>query len=100
MEEDRQVIELDFDNTPDKLKDMYDGFKSEVLRTTKFHEKSDLSATYLGRIGITRLDNIKAEEMFPISVQEYTVGKLLDGMECHILLDKGAGKSFMSKAHY
>ena len=28
------------------------------------------------------------------------VGKLLDGMECQILLDTGAGKSFMSKAHY
>ena len=36
-EEDRQVIELDPDNTPDNLKgeylDMYDGVKSEVLHT-------------------------------------------------------------------
>ena len=28
------------------------------------------------------------------------VGKLLDGTECQILLDKGASKSFMSKSHY
>ena len=32
--------------------------------------------------------------------QGYTVGKLLDGMECQILLDTGASKSFMSKSHY
>ena len=28
---------------------------------------------------MTRLDKIKAEEMFSISEQRYTVGKLLDG---------------------
>ena len=35
-----------------------------------------------------------------ISEQEYTMGKLLDGTECQILLDTGASKSFMSKSHY
>ena len=40
------------------------------------------------------------EETFPISEQGYTVGKLLDGTECQILLDTGAKKSFMSKSHY
>ena len=49
---------------------------------------------------MTRLYKIKAEEKFPISEQGYTVGKLLDGMECHIFLDTGASKSFMSKSHY
>ena len=28
------------------------------------------------------------------------IGKLLDGTECHIILDTGASKSFMSKSHY
>ena len=28
------------------------------------------------------------------------MGKLLDGIECQILLDTGASKSFMSKSHY
>ena len=40
-EEDRQIIELDFHDTADKLKehlDMYDRIKSEVLSTTKFDE--------------------------------------------------------------
>ena len=43
---------------------------------------------------------IKVEETFSISEQGYTVGKLLDGTECQILLDTGASKSFMSKSHY
>ena len=30
----------------------------------------------------------------------YTVGKLLDGMECQILLDTGVSKSLMSKTHF
>ena len=37
---------------------------------------------------------------FPISEQGYTVGKLLDGTECQILLDAEANKPFMSKSHY
>ena len=40
------------------------------------------------------------EEIFPISEQGYTVGNLLDGTECQILLDTGASKSFISKLHY
>ena len=49
---------------------------------------------------MTRASKIKVEEKFPISEQGYMVGKLLDGMECQILLDTGANKSFMSKSHY
>ena len=52
-EEDRQVIELDFSDTLDKLKGeyfyMYDGVKSEVLCTTKFDENF-LGTMYLGRV--------------------------------------------------
>ena len=35
-----------------------------------------------------------------MSEEGYTVGKLLDGTECQILLDTGASKSFISKLHY
>ena len=49
-EEDRQVLELDFGDSPDKLKgeyiDMSEGVKSEVFSTTKFDENSDLCMTY------------------------------------------------------
>ena len=71
-----------------------------MLSTTKFDENSDLSTTYLGRINMTRLYKIKAEERFPISEQGYTVGKLLDGTDCQILIDTGISKLFMSKIHY
>ena len=79
---------------------MYKGIQSEVINTTRFDENSYLSMTCLDRIDITRASKIKGEEKFPISEQGYTVGKLLDGMECQILLDTGVSKSFMSKLHY
>ena len=37
------------------------------------------------------------KERFPILEQGYTVEKLLDDTECQILMDTGAGKSFISK---
>ena len=43
---------------------------------------------------------LKAEESFPISEHGYTLGRLLDGTECQLLLDTGASKSFMSKSFY
>ena len=78
---------------------MYDGGKSEVLSATKLDENSDMTTTYLGRINMTELHKIKAEEKLPISEQGYAVGKLLDSTECLILLDMGVSKSFMSKSH-
>ena len=44
-------------------------------------------------------DKVLVEQRFPISKSGYTVGKLMDGMECQILLDTGASKSFMSKSY-
>ena len=47
------MLELDFDHTPDILKeeylDVYEGILSEILNTTRFDENSDLSTTYLGK---------------------------------------------------
>ena len=98
------MLELDFGDMPEKLKgeylDIYKGIQSEVLSTTIFHENSDLSTTHFGRVHTTRASKIKVKERFPISEQGYTVGKLLDGTECQILLDAGTSKSFMSKSHY
>ena len=45
-------------------------------------------------------DDLTIEEKCLITEQGYTVGKLLDGTECQILLDTGANKSFMSKSCY
>ena len=49
---------------------------------------------------MTRLDKIKVKEKFPISEQGHTIGKILNDMECQILLDMGVSKSFMFKSHY
>ena len=67
---------------------------------TRFDENSDLSMTYLGRSSMVRDHKMVAEEKFPLSEQGYTTGKLLDGTECHILLDAGASKSFITRFHY
>ena len=79
---------------------MYKGIQSEVISTTRFDGNSDLRKTYLGRVDTSRVSKIKVIERFPISEQGYMIGKLLDGTECQILLETGAGKSFMSKSHY
>ena len=79
---------------------MYEGIQTEVISTTRFEQNLDLSTSYLGRINIMKVSRIKAEEMFPISEQCYSEGRLLAGTECQILLDTGASKSFILKSHY
>ena len=73
MEEERQILELDFGNAPEKLKeeylDMYEGIQSKILSTMRFDENSDLSTTYLGRADMNKVSKIKVEETFPISEQ-------------------------------
>ena len=71
-----------------------------MVYANKFNENSDLSTMYLGQTKMTRDAKIKAEEKFPITGQRFDLGKLLDGMECQILLDTGATKSYMSKSYY
>ena len=66
----------------------------------RFSEISDLSTTYLGKSDRSKNDKIKAEKSFLISGQGYTLGKLLDGIECQMLLDTRASKLFMSKSYY
>ena len=58
-----------------------------------------MSTTYLGRVD-KKDQKLKAEESFPISEHGYTLGRLLDGTECQLLLDTGVSKSFMSKSFY
>ena len=103
-EKERPISEINFRDSSDGLKEEYldrcKGVKSEILSTTMFDENSDLSMTYLGIVNVARENMITAEEKFPISVQGYTTGKLLDGTKCQILLDTRASKSFMSKLHY
>ena len=71
-----------------------------MVYANKFNENLDLSTMYLGQTKMTRDTKIKAEERFPITGQGFASRKLLDAMECQILLDTGATKSYMSKSYY
>ena len=88
------------DRSKEEYLDRYKGVQSEIVDTTRFDENSDLSTTYLGKINMTWDKDLMVEQKFPISKSGYTVGKLMDGTECQILLDTGASKSFMSKSYY
>ena len=100
----REFKELDFGTTPHKLQeeymDIYEGIHSEVVSSNRFDENSDISTTYLERGNKEMKNTLKAEESLPISEHGYTLGRLLDGTECQLLLDTGASKSFMSKSFY
>ena len=101
----KEFREVDFGAIPENLQeeylDMYEGIQSDIVSSSRFDENSDISTTYLGRIEHRESqDKLKAEESFPISENGYTLGRLLDGMTCQLLLDMGASKSFMSKPFY
>ena len=100
----RDFKELDFGATPQKLQEeymeIYEGIHLEVVSYNRFDENSDISTTYLGRVNKEIQNKLKAEESFPISEHGYTLGRLLDGTECQLLLDMGASKLFMSKSFY
>ena len=100
----REFQKLDFGTMPQKLQeeymDIYEGIHSEIVSSKGFDKNSDLSTTYLGRVNKENQHKLKAEETFPISEHGYTSGRLLDGTECQLLLDMGAGKSFTSKSFY
>ena len=89
----KEFREVDFStnlqNLQTKYLDVYEGVE----------ENSDISMIYLGKTGQEESqDKLKAEESFPILENGYTLGKLLDGTKCQLLLDTGASKSFMSKS--
>ena len=102
--EEREIVELDFGVmlkiVQEEYLDMYEEIQSEIVNTTRFEKNLDLGTTYLGRSDRAKSDKLKAEESFPIAEQGYTLGKLLDGTECELLLDTCASKSFMSKSYY
>ena len=103
--EEREFREVDFgtnsQNLQDEYLDVYEGIQSDIVSSSRFDENSDISMTYLGKIGQEESQNkLKVEESFPISENGYTLGRLLDGTKCQLLLDTGASKSFMSKSFY
>ena len=82
------------DRSKEEYLDRYEAVKSEIVDTTRFDENSDLSTTYLGKRNMTQGKDLMVEQTFPVSKSGYTVGKLMDGTECQILLDTGISKSY------
>ena len=81
--------------------DIYEGTHSDIVSSNRFDENSDISTTYLGKIENREgQDKIEAEESFPISENGYSLGRLLDGTKCQLLLDTGVSKSFISNSFY
>ena len=62
--------------------DIYEGIQSEIVSSTRFNENSNLSTTYLGRVDKENINELRAEESFPISEHGYNSGRLLEGTEC------------------
>ena len=80
----REFREVDFGANSQNLQteylDVYEGIQSDIVSSNRFDENSDISTTYLGKIGQEESQNkLKAEESFPISENGYTLGRLLDG---------------------
>ena len=103
--EEKEIRKVDFGTTLQNLQaeylDVYEGIQSDIVSSSRFDENSDISTTYLGRIGQEESQNkLKAKESFPISENGYTLGRLLDGTKRQLLLDTGTSKSFMSKSFY
>ena len=101
----RKFKDLDFGLNPQKLQeeylDVYEGIQSDIVSSNRFDENSDISMTYLGKVESKgSQEKLRAEESFPIPESGYTLGRLLNGTKCQILLDTGASKSFMSKSFY
>ena len=95
--EEKEFREVDFGTNSQNLQAEY----LDIVSSSRFDENSDISMTYLGKIAQEESQNkLKAEESFPISENGYTLGRLLDGTKCKLLLDTGASKSFMSKLFY
>ena len=102
--EKEQTLDIDFGDNPSTLKknylDMYEEVHADMVYSNRFDENLDLSTTYLGRTNMTRETKVNAEGKFPIFGQGFTMGNLLDDIDCHILLDMGVSKSYMSKSFY
>ena len=75
--EEKEFSKVDFGTTLQNLQeeylDVYEGIWSDIVSSSRFDENSDISMTYLGRIGHEESQNkLKPEESFPISENGYT----------------------------
>ena len=104
QDSERTIKDLNFDMMSDQRKEdyfeSYEGVNITLKNSVAFNENKDIATTYLGKKVMKRQDKLRAEEKFPMLPNGMTMGELLNGAECHMLLDSGASKSFMSKQFY
>ena len=79
---------------------IFGGIKSDVMYAAEYDENSDKGTTHLGMSKMKIQDELKAEHREPTTEDCNIPSKLLHGTDCKILLDIGAGKSFMCKTFY
>ena len=77
----KEFREVDFgtnlQNIQTKYLDMCEGIQLDIVSSSRFDRNSDISMTYLGKIGQEESqDKLKAEESFLISENGYTLGRL------------------------
>ena len=80
--------------------DRYEGGQMQMHQVGQFDDSCAVSTTYLGKSDGTRKGVLKAHEQFSITDWSTTVGTLLDGTDCKILLDSCITKSFISKQYF
>ena len=95
------MSKVNFDSVTEQLPtdylDRYEGVQTQIHQLCQSDESSALSTTHLGRTEMSPRDAIIPQEQFSIIDRSTTVGTLLDGTDCKILLDSDAIKSLMSK---
>ena len=70
-------LRTNLQNLQAKYLDVYEGIQLDIVSSSRFDKNSDISMTYLGKIGQEESqDKLKAEESFPISESGYTLGKI------------------------
>ena len=96
QDSEREIKDRSFDSNTKSLKqdnlDIFEGMKSHVMYTAQNDENSDIVTTDTGMPKRRRQDKMKVEHKAPIIEDCYICGKLLDGIECEILIDVGAIK--------
>ena len=113
---------MDFDSTKLKSKTlefadsdvflhMTEGFSSEYINSAheasfelnfldSYNDSVDISVTYLGEDNVSPKDRFYPMCKVPFTPTGRTVGTILGGPACHVLIDTGATTSYLSKTFY
>ena len=89
-----------YEDLPSDYTDSLHPASCQLQFNTSYNDDVDLSTTYLGTDVITPSDKFHPECRIPFNIEGRTQGETIGGVPCHILIDTGASKSYMSKSYY